>query len=66
MSKAFMNVLKAYHVPENREEYLAFAYLGNPPEEDRDGELPAELEAELPEKFQRRALDSPGASDEVQ
>ncbi len=65
MSRAFLNVLKAYHAPMTRDEYLNTAYLGNPPEEDADGELPAELESMLPEKFQRKALDIP-ASDEVQ
>jgi len=49
-------VLKHYEAPENRDEYLALAYAGNPPV-DEDGELPAELEAELPKKFQRSALD---------
>jgi hypothetical protein len=65
MSKEFLSVMRAFHAPHNREEYLATAYLGNPPEEDADGELPAELESMLPEEFQRKALDIPG-SDEVQ
>jgi hypothetical protein len=64
MSRAFMNVMRAYHAPMNREEYVNTAYAGNPPAEDGDGELPAELEAMLPDQFQRRALD--GGSDEVQ
>ena len=61
-----LNVLRAYHAPMNREEYLNTAWAGNPPEEDESGELPAELESMLPEKFQRRALNAPAASDEVQ
>jgi len=36
-----------------REEYINFIYAGTPPL-DEDGNLPAELEAELPEQFQRR------------
>jgi hypothetical protein len=49
-------VMRHFGAPENRESYLNFFYAGNPPV-DGDGELPAELEAELPRKFQRAALD---------
>jgi len=52
MSRAFINVMKAYHAPMTRESYLNFVYLGKPPVDDA-GELPAELEAELPIQFQR-------------
>ena len=53
MSRDLMlNVMRAYHAPETRRDYLNFIYLGNPPV-DEAGDLPAELEAELPERFQR-------------
>jgi hypothetical protein len=39
--------MKAEGLPMTRAQYLALAYLGNPP-----AELSAEQEAELPEQFQ--------------
>ena len=50
-----LNVLRAYQAPEpvTREDYLNFVYAGNPPV-DEAGDLPAELEAELPREFQRK------------
>jgi hypothetical protein len=48
MSKAFINVLKAYHAPMTRESYLNTAWAGRPPVE-LDPELKAELEEEFPE-----------------
>lgn len=39
--------MKAEKLPMTRANYLALAYLGNPP-----AELSAEQEAELPEQFQ--------------
>ena len=53
MSNAFIRVLRAYHAPMTREEYLNTAYAGNPPV-DEAGDLPAELESELPSEFQRK------------
>jgi hypothetical protein len=41
--------MKKNNVPLTREDYLDFAYLGNPPEE-----LGVEEEAQLPEEFQRK------------
>lgn len=38
-----------------RENFLYWAFAGNPP----DGELDAEIEAELPIQFRREALDDP-------
>jgi len=52
MSRAFMNVMRAYHAPMTREEYIDTAYAGRPPV-DENGDLPAELEADLPIQFQR-------------
>lgn len=54
-----------YGAPENRDDYLDLAYAGETPV-DSDGDLPAELEAELPAKFQRAALDENVISDEKQ
>jgi hypothetical protein len=39
--------MKAEKLPMTRDQYLALAYMGNPPET-----LSAEEEAELPEQFQ--------------
>ena len=44
---AILATMKHRGIPETRENYLALAYLGNPPKE-----LSAEQEAELPEQFQ--------------
>jgi hypothetical protein len=41
--------MKRDNIPMTRENYLALAYLGDPPQEPLD----AELEAELPEVFQK-------------
>jgi len=49
-----LNVMKAYgNAHPTREEYINFIYAGTPAL-DEDGNLPAELEAELPEQFQRK------------
>ncbi len=61
-----MNVLKAFHAPMTRESYLNTAWAGQPPAEDSDGELPAELESILPEKFQRRELNENVISEKEQ
>jgi len=42
----------AFHAPMTREEYLNTVYAGRPPV-DENGDLPAELEADLPIQFQR-------------
>jgi hypothetical protein len=47
-----LKVMRAYHAPETREEYLNCVYAGNPPVDDA-GDLAPELEGELPEQFQR-------------
>jgi hypothetical protein len=53
-----LNVMKAYgNARPTRDEYLAFIYAGNPPINE-DGQLPAELEADLPEHLQ--LVDSDG------
>jgi hypothetical protein len=44
-----------HHIPLTRKNYLNTAYLGDPPV-DEHGNLDAELEAELPEMFQRADL----------
>jgi hypothetical protein len=61
----FLAVLRYYGGAENRDEYLSFTYAGTPPV-DENGNLPAELEAELTWKFQRAALDENVISDEKQ
>src|SRR5262249_8833319 len=50
MDDPIISVLKHYGAPENRDDYLDLAYAGEPPV-DSDRELPAEIEAALPEKF---------------
>jgi hypothetical protein len=65
MKDPFISVLKHFGAPENRDDYLDLAYAGEPPV-DSDGELPAELEAELPRKFQRAALDENVITEEKQ
>jgi len=47
MSDIVLDKMKQENIPLTRENYLALAYLGNPPEE-----LGAEEEAELPEEIQ--------------
>src|SRR6185437_5516623 len=48
-----LKVMKAYgNDNPTREEYINFIYAGTPPV-DEAGDLPAELEAELPRQFQR-------------
>jgi|HubBroStandDraft_4_1064222.scaffolds.fasta_scaffold1488032_1 hypothetical protein len=42
-----LEMMKEEKLPMTREQYLALAYMGNPPEP-----LSAEEEAELPEQFQ--------------
>jgi hypothetical protein len=48
---AILDMMKRFHIPETRENYLVLAYMGNPPDE-----LSAEQELELPRQFQ---LDTP-------
>jgi hypothetical protein len=48
-----LKVMRAYHAPMTREEYLNTVYAGRPPL-DENGDLDPELEAELPEQFRRR------------
>lgn len=48
MEDIVLNKMKKEGVPLTRENYLQFAYFGNPPEE-----LSAEEEAQLPEQFQK-------------
>ena len=43
-----LDKMKKENVPLTRDNYLAFAYLGNPPEE-----LSAEEESQLPKEFQK-------------
>lgn len=49
MSDIILDFMKEKKVPITRDNYLAIAYMGNPPEE-----LSAEEEAELPEGLQRK------------
>jgi hypothetical protein len=51
-TNSVLSAMIRYNAPETREEYLMWAFLGNPPEE-----LTPELEAELPPQFRRDALD---------
>ena len=37
----------------NRENYLAVAFMGNPPDDSLTGELDAELEAEIPRELRQ-------------
>ncbi len=56
-NESFLKVMKHFgNTHPTREDYIYTVYAGTPPV-DSDGELPAELEAELPWKFQRAALD---------
>jgi len=48
-----LEYMKKNKVPLTREDYLDYAYLGNPPEE-----LSSEEEASLPEEFQRKETES--------
>jgi hypothetical protein len=48
---ANLDMMKRHGIPETRENYLALAYVGEPPDE-----LSAEQELELPRQFQ---LDPP-------
>jgi hypothetical protein len=55
MSDCVLDWMRKHDIPLTRENYLNAAYLGDPPL-DKDGNLPAELEAELPPQFQRPDL----------
>ena len=65
MSDIILDKMRKMGVPETRENYLQFAYFGNPPEH-----LGAEEEAELPEQFRQYpeegADDNTGADSEVE
>ena len=52
--------MKKNNVPLTRENYLDYAYLGNPPDQ-----LTAEEEAELPEEFQMKPSEEPEAGVEA-
>jgi hypothetical protein len=54
--------MKRAGVPLNRENYLYWAFMGEPPE----GEIDAELEETFPAQFRRAALDEPGLTDKIQ
>jgi hypothetical protein len=61
-----LQLMKEHNIPMTRENYLRLAFAGNPPAEPLD----AEVEAELPEQFQRRLVrldddinDAPSAGD---
>jgi hypothetical protein len=45
-------MMREHHIPLTRENYLALAFMGNPPDEPLD----AELEASLPEQFQKNPI----------
>ena len=47
--------MRKHNIPLTRKNYLNTAYMGNPPL-NANGDLDAELEAELPEMFQRADL----------
>jgi len=55
MSDCVLDMMLREHIPLTRANYLNLAYLGDPPV-DEHGNLDAELEAELPEMFQRADL----------
>lgn len=59
MSKAFMNVLKAYGAPLTRDEYLNTAYAGKPPSST------TEIEDEFPEDDVRFMKSRPVTHEEV-
>lgn len=59
MSKAFINVLKAYGAPLTREEYLNTAYAGKPPSDT------SEIEDEFPEDDVRFMKFRPTTHEEV-
>lgn len=54
---ATLALMRRFGIPMTREDYLNITYCGNPPAEDADGSIGAELEAELPEQFQRDRLE---------
>jgi hypothetical protein len=46
---AILEMMKRHNIPESRENYLALAYMGNPPQR-----LSAEEEFQLPNQFRRK------------
>ena len=46
-----LELMKRHNIPENRENYLALAYMGNPP-----AKLSAEEEFQLPNQFRKKQL----------
>jgi len=54
--------MKRAGVPLNRENYLYWAFGGDPPE----GEIDPEIEETFPPMFRRAALDGPRLTDKIQ
>lgn len=51
---AILEMMKHHVIPETRKNYLALAYLGNPPDElsaEQELELPVQFQLEPPEEF---------------